>query len=124
MTNLGLTTSELAQMRDDLSGLLPDTCSILELTQTSDGAGGWTDAWGTVAGGSAIPCRVDYRTGREANSAGAITPFQSAIITFGYAVICAPANRVQVGIYTYSVQAGNAGMSWKPCTQVEAQLIP
>ncbi len=124
MTNLGLTAAELAQMRNDLAGLLPDTCNILELTSTSDGAGGWTEAWGTASGGSAIPCRVDYRTGKEANSAGALTPFQAAVITFGYAVVCTPANRVQVGSNVFSVQAGNAGMSWKPCTQVEAQLVP
>jgi head-tail adaptor len=121
---IGLSASELSQMRSAISDLLPDTCSILELTRTSDGAGGWTESWGTVTGGSAIPCRVDYKTGKEQTAAGAITPYQSATISMGYAQTITSQNRVLVGSNTFSVQAINTGQSWIAVTRVAAELIP
>ena len=121
MTN-GLTAAELAQMRADLSELFPDTCSIMALSQTSDGAGGFTESWG--ASTSNVPCRVDYKAGGESVTAEAITPYQQAVISMGYAVVVTPANRIQVGSNVFSVQAGNAGQSWKASTVVSVELVP
>ena len=44
-----LTNAELAQIRGDIAGMLPDTCNLLTLTRTSDGQGGWSEAWGTAS---------------------------------------------------------------------------
>jgi hypothetical protein len=53
-----LTASELSAMRDHLEAHLPDTCEIDSMARTSDGAGGWTEAW--TARGTAIPCRMAH----------------------------------------------------------------
>ena len=39
-----LSAGELAQMRADVLNLLPDTCSILSVSYTSDGEGGLAEA--------------------------------------------------------------------------------
>lgn len=121
---LALTNAEIAQMRTDIAQLFPDTCNILSLTWTSDGAGGSSESWGTAAGGTAVPCRVDYLTGRESINAGALTPYQQAVISLGYAVTVTPANRIQVGANVFSIQAGNAGQSWKAVTRLTCELVP
>ena len=36
---------ELTRLRADIAELMPDTGYILSVTRTSDGGGGWTDAW-------------------------------------------------------------------------------
>jgi len=117
-----LTTSELAIMRASVNVLLPDTCNILSITTTSDGAGGWSEAWGTATAG--VSCRVDYRGGKEAITGGALLPYQTAIISMPYDVTITPANRVQVGSNTFSIQAVNNGQSWQAVTRVAAELIP
>jgi len=122
MTN-GLSTAELEQMRNDVEQLFPDTCHILEVTQTSDGAGGLTDSWGTATAGTSIPCRVDYLTGREGMTAGALTPYQKAVINLKHDATVTPANRIQVGSYTFSVQSVNNGQSWKSNTSLSVELI-
>jgi len=117
-----LTDAELAVMRDAVLELLPDTCNILSLTETSDGAGGWSEAWGTASAG--ISCRVDYRSGREVITGGALMPYQSAVISMPYDVTITPANRVEVGTSIFSVQAVNQAQSWQVVTRVTAELIP
>ena len=121
---LGLTPTELLQMRSDILQLFPDTCSILQLSWTSDGAGGGSESWGTATGGTSVPCRVDYLSGSEGVVAGAITPYQKAVVSMGWAVSLTPANRIQVGSSVFSVQAVNNGQSWKTVTEVTCELVP
>jgi head-tail adaptor len=123
MTN-GISAAELEQMRSDIEQLFPDTCNILVPTYTSDGAGGNTETWGTITNGTAVPCRVDYKAGRESVTAGAITPYQQAVISLAHGVIITAANRIVVGTDTFSVQANNAGQSWKAVTRVSVELVP
>jgi head-tail adaptor len=119
-----LTTSDLDAMRADIALLLPDTCYVLELTSTQDTNGNITETWGTVTGGSAVPGRVDYKQGKEAVTGGAITPYQSAVISMLYSQTVTPANRIQVGSNVFSVNAGNAGQSWKAVTRLSVELVP
>jgi head-tail adaptor len=123
MTN-GLTAAELAQMQNDIEQLFPDTCHILEVTYTSDGAGGMTEVWGTATAGISIPCRIDYLSGKEAITSGALNPYHKAIINMAHDVTITPANRIQIGSNVFSVQSGNAGQSWKANTSLSVELIP
>ncbi len=50
-----ITTDELASMRATLTASLPDSCAIQRVSQVSDGAGGYTESWATVA---TVACRV------------------------------------------------------------------
>ena len=117
-----LSGNDLAYMRNSIEELLPDTCNILGLTQTSDGAGGYSETWGTVTAN--VPCRVDYRSGREQVASSQLTSYQSVTISLPYDVTVTPLNRVQVGLNVFSIQAVNAGQSWKAVTRVTAEIIP
>ena len=119
---MAIGTDELTAMRDAIADLFPDTCNILALTTTSDGAGGWTEAWGTAT--ASVPCRVDYLSGRETTTGGALLPYQSAVISMAHGVSVTPQNRVEVGSNVYSLQAANTGQSWKAVSRFMAELVP
>jgi len=53
-----LSDVQLANMRAAVLARLPDSVEIQANTLTSDGAGGWSDGWATVADG-AVSARVD-----------------------------------------------------------------
>lgn len=48
-------TAELEAAQATAVGALPDSCDVQRRTVTSDGAGGQTETWTTVA---TVPCRV------------------------------------------------------------------
>lgn len=58
-----LTADELSDIRDCIEDLLPDTCTIQTVTQSSDGMGGWTESWANTHTG--VPCRVWRKEGNE-----------------------------------------------------------
>ena len=101
--------NELTRMQQDLNTLLPDTCNITQGTRTPDGMGGWSDGWGTV--GSSIPCRVDFKSGKESVTGAALQPYTVVVITLPQTTNITQQNRVEHGGNVYSVQAVNLG-SW------------
>lgn len=54
----------LTYMRNQLATLLPDTAIIQSLARASDGAGGWTETWAAVTGGT-VSARLDPITSRS-----------------------------------------------------------
>jgi hypothetical protein len=104
-----LPTAELEALRTDLLDAMPDTCNVLSLTRTSDGQGGWSEAWGTA--GTSIACRLDFIGGRESVTGGALLPYTSAIVTLPQATVITAQNRIEHSGNTYTVQAVNLG-SW------------
>lgn len=108
---LGLSVRELAQLRADIGELLPDTCDILAITRTSDGAGGWSETTSTVA--SAVPCRLDFpNPGKEVVSNASNTPFKTGTLSMAYDQTVTTANQILKGGVTYNVIGVNAGQSW------------
>jgi head-tail adaptor len=119
---MGLTTAELAGMRDSIELLLPDTCTILSISRTADGEGGFTETLGTV--GTAIPCRVDVKHGRFMNTAGAMQPYMKTQLSLAYDQTITEAHRVVHGGVTYSVIAPpNSDQSWIAVKRVELERI-
>lgn len=53
---MNLSASELAQLQVNQGGYLPDTCALQTLTRTSDGMGGWTEAWSDTH--TSVACRL------------------------------------------------------------------
>lgn len=104
-----LPDEELAQLKTDLETTLPDTCTILSLTRTSDNQGGWSEAWGTASQG--VPCRLDFIGGAENMAGDALQPYTRAIVTLPQATTITANNRIVHGGNTYSVQSVNLG-SW------------
>lgn len=58
---MSLSTLELAQLRADQGDYFPDTCSFQAVASTSDGQGGWTEAWSDTA--TSVACRLAPRVG-------------------------------------------------------------
>ena len=118
-----LTTAELAQIRADINSLLPDTCSILGITRTSDGAGGWTEAQGTVTAN--VPCRLDFpNPGKEQMSGGALIPFKQGILSMAYDVTVTTAHQILMNSVTYNVTAVNDNQAWIGSKQVIVERVP
>jgi hypothetical protein len=113
-----LTATELAQIQADLSSnLLPDTCTILSVTETSDGQGGRTIAEGTVA--ADVACRLDFVVGKEIISGGAIQPNTRWMLNLPAGTAISNKYRFVHGGYTYAAVADpNTDASWASCVQV------
>ena len=119
---MGLTLAELGIMRDTIELLLPDTCSILSPTDTADGEGGVSTAWGTV--GTAIPCRLDVKMGREITTGGAVQPYIKTMLSLPYDQTITESHRVTHGGLTYAVVAPpNIDQSWIAVKRVELERI-
>jgi len=115
-----LPASELAQIRSDLESTLPDTCNILSLTRTSDGQGGWSEAWGTAT--LSVACRVDFIGGREGMTNSALLPYTRAIVTLPQATSITAQNKLEYNGNTYTVQSVNLG-SWLGVKRAMVELI-
>jgi len=121
----GLSAAELAQIRADIGQLFPDTCSVLGITRTSDGAGGWTDTAGTITGGTAVPCRLDFpNPGKEAMAAGAVQSFKTGIVSMAYDKTITTANQIQIGTDTYNIVGVNTNQSWIGVKRLAVEKIP
>jgi head-tail adaptor len=114
---------ELAELRAAVAELLPDTCNLLAVTRASDGQGGFTEAWGTVTGGTAIPCRLDYVRGVNVVIGGAMQPFSGWMLTLPYDATITTAYRVQHNSHTYAVIGVDAGKSWAASVRLLVERI-
>jgi len=119
--SIGLTAKELAQMRADIEDLMPDTCDILSVAYTSDGEGGMAETWGTATAG--VHCRIDYRSGRETMTGGAIQPYNKAVLSLPYNTPISTTNRVKSGDYTWAVKSLNDGQSWQAVKRAELERV-
>lgn len=114
---------ELSQMRTSIEELtLPDTCAVLSLTRTSDGQGGWTEAWGTAY--ASVACRLDAMGGREAVNAASVRPFSQWMLTVPHDTVATAQSRIEHGGYTYNVITLNADASWLACLRLVLERVP
>jgi len=97
-------------MRDVLEQLMPDTCNILSVTRTSDGQGGWSEAWGTAYAG--VICRLDPLPGKEIPVGGAVQPYKAYILTLPYDTTITEANRVEISTNSFAVKSVDTRKSW------------
>ena len=119
--SIALTAKELAQMRADIEDLMPDTCDILRVAYTSDGEGGMTEAWGTAL--ADVACRVDYRSGSEKVTGGAIQPYNKAVISLPYTTALTTKHRVKLDDFVWSVLSVNEGQSWDVVRRAELERV-
>ena len=119
--SIGLTARELAQMQADIYDLLPDTCDILSVAYTSDSEGGFAEAWGTATAG--VKCRIDYRSGTERMTGGAIQPYNKAVISLPYNTTISATNRIKIGDYVWSILSLNDGQSWQAVKRAELERV-
>jgi len=122
--SIGLTARELAQMREDINDLLESTnttCDILSVAYTSDGEGGMTEAWGTALAN--VACRIDYRSGSEKMTGGAIQSYSKAVLSIPYNTAINSTNRIKSGGYIWAVKSINDGQSWMAVKRAELERV-
>ena len=106
-----LSSSDLAQIRADVLDLLPDTGYILSSSSTPDGAGGYTETWGTAG---TVTYRLDPLRQREQVIGGAVTPFHSFILTLPYNTTIEPEYIFKASDgQQYNVIGVDDGKSWQ-----------
>ena len=121
MTNL-LDDAEIADMQAEvLDVALPDTCSILAVTYTSDGQGGLTEAWGTAT--VSVACRFDPVTSREQLSGEAIQPFSRFLAFMPYDTTVTQANRLKWGSVEYNILGIDSTRSWNLNLILEVEKV-
>lgn len=122
MPNLGLAARTLALMRAQATQLLPDTCTIQSVSRSSDGAGGWSETWSTLA---TVACRLDPLkqqaqpetvAGREA----LIVPRQ---LTVPYDAPIDVDRRVVIGSETYEIRELVDDHSWRVCRRAKVVRV-
>lgn len=121
-----LSDAEVTAMRSVQTGTLPDTCTILEKTQVTDGLGGYTWAWS--ARGTAL-CRVGalglQPTEEMVRGAPVNLPQEQQIdmwvITLPAETTCLVEDRIRVdtgGSVVYEVLGQKAPHSWETARQM------
>lgn len=118
---MSLSNAELEYMREDVESLLPDTCAVLSATVTNDGAGGFTEAWGTVT--ASVACRIDAISGKEQLAGGAIDPFHRYVLTVPYDTTLTTSYRIEHGDETYSIISVDSDKSWATCRRAIVEQI-
>ena len=114
--SITLTTAELAEIRSAINELMPDTCTLLTRTNTSDGEGGFTEAWGTASAN--VPCRLDSKLGvietkgQERLTAGAVNYFHTYVLTLPYNTTITEQYRVLMDGEYYQVKSVDYDKSW------------
>lgn len=116
-----LSNSDLTYMREAIENLLPGTCNILEITQTSDGQGGFTESWGTAT--ATVSCRLDALRGEEILQGGAVQPQHRYVLTLAQDETIAATNRVEIGSDTFSVISVDDDKSWAASRRVYLERI-
>lgn len=96
-------TNDLAKIRAEQVKLMPDNVYIQRLIRTSDGAGGWSEAWQTVATtkGRMAPSQRKYG---EVVQGGALTAYSEYIVTLPYDTELQQDDRLQINGTQYEVK--------------------
>lgn len=115
-----LSAGELTAMRAVQSDTLPDTAVISRNTPTSDGMGGWTDAWAAIG---TVDCRVSPAGGgAESLMAERITDTDAWNITLPYNTDVTAKDRVAIGSRTFEVVTA-LPKSWETARRVVATEV-
>lgn len=111
MNYYGMEDKEMEQMREAIRELYPDRCNLLTVTRTTDGAGGYTEAWGTATRN--VPCRIDQVSGSERLTDGSTRAFTSLELALPYDTTITETYRVEHEGNTYHVLNANLDQSWQ-----------
>lgn len=118
-----LSASELAGMQDSLEDSLPDLATIQRATRSSDGMGGSSESWATLA--SNVPVRVSpagLLRGDERVIGGAVAALMEWIVTLPANQDIREVDRIVIGSRTLEAKQVNR-RSWELgrrvyCTEV------
>lgn len=121
-----LTSAEIAAMQSVIyNTVLPDTCNILGLTYTSDGAGGVSVGTAIVSGGSAIPCRCDplSQLGQREKVGGAEGNVYDFVFTLSITAPIATDRQIGHNGHIYEIRKVSDDPSWLLCRRAHVARI-
>lgn len=114
-----LSTAEIARMRTIAEQALPGTAVIQGGSLTSDGGGGWTEAF---TGGGTVACRVSPISGNEREIGDRISADSQYVLTLPAETTVETDDRIVVAGVTYNVTAVR-DRSWEVTRRVEAKRV-
>ena len=127
-SDIGLTITELADIRSDINQLLPETCTIQYVTETSDSIG--YPARSYTNRGTAISCRLDPVANVGLMGHEAISAMRNYLITENMWMLTlkhdqtiASTDHVIIGSTTYEVRFVDGAKSWKGSTRAVLEVI-
>jgi len=96
-------SGDLDKIREEQKKFMSETVYIQRLTRTSDGAGGWTEAWQTVATtkGRLTP----GRSADEVERGGMVAAYGEFVVTLPHDTELRQDDRLQVNSTQYEVKA-------------------
>jgi SPP1 family predicted phage head-tail adaptor len=112
-----LNAAELTAMRATHTAALPEVAAISRPTRSSDGAGGYTTAWATVA---TVACSLAQPSGGELEIANQAQQPLAWVITLPYGTDVAVADRIVISETTYEVFAVLGAHSFSTALRVLA----
>lgn len=128
LSDIGLTTAELADIRNDINQLLPDTCTIKYVSESVDTIGQPVRSY--TNRGTAISCRLDPVAnvglmGHEAMSAmkNYLVTENMWILTLKHDQTIATTDQVIINSTTYEVRFVDGAKSWKGSTRAVLEVI-
>ena len=124
MTAKTPSNKELEQIRSDLEAVaLPDTCSILSVTRTPDGQGGFTETWAATQ--TNVPCRLDGKLGGERNLVigEGVREYHRWTLTVPYDTTITPSNRIEHNSQTYRITNVRDHTSWEIHRRAELERL-
>lgn len=112
-----ISAGDLAAMQVVLAGSLPDTCTVKRNTPASDGQGGSTESWSTVA---TVACRISPGglSPQEQVMAARITSALVWVITLPQGTDVTAKDRITAGTRTFEVASPLAPRSWELARRV------
>jgi hypothetical protein len=115
--SIGLSSSELTDMRTAINDLLPGTGDIYSIANTPDGFGGYTEGTSIVTGGSNVPYRLDPLRGSEQIAGGAANQYFQYQLTIpdSYGTCLAP----QAGTNAYGIYRFKAGTTYYRIREID-----
>lgn len=122
MSSLTMNDKELERLRADIEAVvMPDTCNILTVTRTSDGQGGFTEAWGTAV--RDVACRLDPVDGRELVAGSVSKPYHTYWLSLPYETSIDEQSLVEISTADYTVIGVDTGKSWSGSVRVLVERI-
>ena len=116
-----ISPSQLSFMRTQVAEMLPDSGTILTISETSDGQGGHTVG---TAGTVSIDCRIDVVNGREQLQGGGYKSYQKTILTLPYNATITPGSRFAYLSDQYNVVAvTGSDRSWNVSVRAELEKV-
>ncbi len=125
---IGLSAGELADIRADVNELLPDTCTIQQVSTTQDAIGAADRSYATRAAN--VPCRLDPVPSVTLTGSEAVSRMKNYIVTKGQFVLTLAndatieeTDRVIHGGVTYSIKHVDDDKSWQAAVRCVMETI-